>query len=321
VTGQDYNGRRQWIQDLMEWLASGFQIDILGFGLMGNHFHCILRNRPDLARQLSDLEVALCWWRLSAASRRDDGSSRKISRRRLERLLGDRERIREYRRRLSSISWFMSFLKQPIAFRANRQDGVSGRFWEGRFHSTKIESPKQLLAAMVYVDLNPIRAGLAETPEASVYTGVYQRLKAWQCRQKLDAHAPGRSAQATERLEQQLGEQKMHEKLDAWLSPLEFDESLERPIQVADSPSEDFSMDLDTALAEANRWSPRLRASDRGCLPLSLEKYLLLLDWTGRQKHPDKAGQIPPELPSLFERLGFSGSEGWLGVTSDMHRL
>ena len=46
VTGLDYDFRRKWIQDGLELLVSGFQIDILGFGLMGNHFHCLLRNRP-----------------------------------------------------------------------------------------------------------------------------------------------------------------------------------------------------------------------------------------------------------------------------------
>jgi REP element-mobilizing transposase RayT len=308
VTGQDYDYRRQWLQERMQWLASGFQIDILGYGLMGNHFHCILRNRPDLVRQLSDLQVVLCWWRLSAASRAEDGSPRHISRRRLQRLLADREQIGKYRQRLSSISWFMSLLKQPIAFQANRQDGVTGRFWEGRFRSERLASQEQLLAAMVYVDLNPIRAGLAETPEESVYTGVYQRIKAWRCRQKLASRAPRRAAEATRQLDQQ----QLHRQIDAWLSPLEFDEQAERPIDVSRSAPEEAPVNLDAALAQATHASAPPRASNRGCLPISLEKYLLLVDWTGRQLRPDKSGRIPPELPSLFERLGFSGSAGWL---------
>ena len=218
----------------------------------------------------------------------------------------------------------MSLLKQPIAFRANRQDGVTGRFWEGRFTSQRLESQEQLLAAMGYVDLNPIRAGLAKTPEESVYTGVYQRIKAWQARQKLARRASHRSAQSTRQLEQQLDQQQMHRQIDAWLSPLEFDERSERPLDVSRSTPETAPLNLDAAFLEATQGSAPSRASNRGCLPISLEKYLLLLDWTGRQLRGDKSGRIPPELPSLFERLGFSGSAGWLETlqqyTDTLHR-
>ena len=232
VTGQDYDFRRQMIQERLQFMASCFLIDVQGFGIMGNHFHCLLRNRPDLVGSLSDLEIVLRWWRLSAASRAADGSTKKISRKRLNRMLCDRNKLREYRRRLSSISWFMSYLKQPIAVLANQQDGVTGCFWEGRFHSKRVTNERQLLAAMVYIDLNPIRAGMAMTPEESRYTGAYERIRAMRQRQKWVARNKGRRQSANKRRKDKL-ELEMHARFDDWLSPVEFDEQLERSIESA----------------------------------------------------------------------------------------
>jgi hypothetical protein len=70
----------------------------------------------------------------------------------------------------------MRTLNEHVARLANAEDGVKGRFWEGRFKSQALLDEKALLAAMAYVDLNPVRAGLAETPEASDYTSIQERL-------------------------------------------------------------------------------------------------------------------------------------------------
>jgi hypothetical protein len=53
------------------------------------------------------------------------------------------------------------------------------------------------------------------------------------------------------------------------------------------------------------------RASDRGLLPMTLESYLKLLDWTGRQLRAGTKGVIPPELASILDRLRVS-AESWL---------
>jgi hypothetical protein len=85
------------------------------------------------------------------------------------------ELLAEYRSRLSNLSWLMKSLSEPIARRANAEDKVSGRFWEGRFKSQALLSEKSILAAMTYVDLNPVRAKIASGISTSLYTSVKSR--------------------------------------------------------------------------------------------------------------------------------------------------
>ena len=85
--------------------------------------------------------------------------------------------VNVWRSRLSSISWFMRCLNQPIARQANLEDKCTGKFWESRFTSQALKSEEALLSCMTYVDLNPVRAGIADTPERSSYTSIRERLK------------------------------------------------------------------------------------------------------------------------------------------------
>ena len=83
----------------------------------------------------------------------------------------------KYRKRLMNISWFMKFLNQDIAFRANAEDNCKGHFFESRFKSQALLDERALLTCMAYVDLNPIRAAMAQSPETSNYTSVQERIK------------------------------------------------------------------------------------------------------------------------------------------------
>jgi len=174
-TGQSYEHRREWIQTRLFELASVFSIDICAYAVMSNHVHSVLHIDAEVASQWTDSEVVARWHRLFAGN----VSSEKF-------LAGDRSSalmaflqptIDEYRRRLQDISWFNRCLNEQIARKANAEDDCTGRFWEGRIKCQALLDQKALLSCMAYVDLNPIRASIADTPETSEFTSIKDRIE------------------------------------------------------------------------------------------------------------------------------------------------
>jgi hypothetical protein len=84
--------------------------------------------------------------------------------------------IEKYRNCLGDLGWFMKCLNEPIARQANKEDGYTGHFWESRYKSQALLSEEALLSCMAYVDLNPIRASLCNTPEESDHTSIKERI-------------------------------------------------------------------------------------------------------------------------------------------------
>src|SRR5262249_41988572 len=110
---------------------------------------------------------------------RDDATGKPVepSDHDLAMITADSNRLAELRKRLASLSWFMRCLCERLAKAANHEDGSSGRFWAGRVKSVVLLDEAAMLACSVYVDLNPIRAGLATTPEESAYTSGCDRIR------------------------------------------------------------------------------------------------------------------------------------------------
>jgi hypothetical protein len=81
-----------------------------------------------------------------------------------------------WRKRLANISWFMRCHNQNIARQTNIEDEYTGKFWECRYHSQALKTEEPLISCMAYVNLNPVRPRLADTPEASEYTSIQERI-------------------------------------------------------------------------------------------------------------------------------------------------
>ena len=100
---------------------------------------------------------------------------------------------------------------------------------------------------------------------------------------------------------------------DGWLGPIELNERTE-PLTTA------MATPKAVAVATKRVGSGRSRrASDRGLLPMTLESYLTLLDWTGRQLRAGTHGLIPPTLGSILDRLQVS-AESWLETVARFGR-
>lgn len=173
-TGRSFEHRKAWVEARIRLVAECFAVAVHAYAVMSNHLHLVVAISPDHAAAWSDTEVAARWVRLFPP-REDSGDAVE---RKLQRLLADPSRLSVLRRRLGSLSWLMRCLVEPIARRANREDGCKGRFWEGRYKCQALCDERAVLAAMAYVDLNPIRAGIAERLDASAHTSVVMRIEA-----------------------------------------------------------------------------------------------------------------------------------------------
>jgi len=173
-TGRSHRHRKKLLRKRLEALASVFAVDCLDRAILDNHFHQILRNRPDVVARWSDREVAERWLRLK---RTELELLPPPSEKRIAALLADTVRLAKIRRQLSSISTYMAYLRQPLALAYNIESGTTGSsFWAGRFGCMPLTTETSLLCCSLYVNLNLVHAGIAEGLEDSEETSVYDRI-------------------------------------------------------------------------------------------------------------------------------------------------
>lgn len=177
-SGIDYGYRRKFIEDNFRRYAGLFGMDLLAYAILSNHFHAVLRSRPDVVATWSDREVARRWRLICPLRRKKDGSVVEPTESELNKICNDRKLLKEIRSRLSNISWWMRLVSQRIAIVANREDKMKGKFWEARFNAVRILDETSLVGCAAYLDLNVLRAAMAETLETSKFTSVYRRIEA-----------------------------------------------------------------------------------------------------------------------------------------------
>ncbi len=165
-SGGTFEHRKVWLKARILELGDIFATGIYAFAVMSNHVHVVLHMHPGSANAWSSEEVARRWVRLYPAS------SPELCAQKIAAIVENPELICTYRIRLADVSWQMKCLSEPIARRANAEDKVTGRFWEGRFKSQLLLSERSILAAMTYVDLNPVRADIATGVSTSDNTSV-----------------------------------------------------------------------------------------------------------------------------------------------------
>jgi REP element-mobilizing transposase RayT len=173
--GKDYSHRKHWVMRRLRFLSDVFAIDLCAYAIMSNHYHLVVRVDRQRGVRLTNEEVVRRWTMLyrkpPLIEQWQDGTATPAERAVAEQL------IERWRKRLIDISWYMRSLNEHLARRANAEDECTGRFWEGRFKSQALLDEAGLLTAMAYVDLNPVRSGMAATPEESNFTSIHARIQ------------------------------------------------------------------------------------------------------------------------------------------------
>ncbi|VAW41439.1 Mobile element protein, partial [hydrothermal vent metagenome] len=146
------------------------------YAVMSNHYHVVLCVDEQKSKDWDNREVLRRWNKLYSLSYLTEKYYKRegVSKAELDAIYVE---IEIYRERLMSLSWFMRGINESTARRANAEDNCKGRFWEGRFKSQALLDETAVLTCMAYVDLNPIRAKIAQKPEDSDYTSIQERIK------------------------------------------------------------------------------------------------------------------------------------------------
>jgi hypothetical protein len=290
LTQRDFSHRKTWLVDRLRHLAAIFAIEVCAYA----HYHSILRTRPDIVATWSDWDVAIRWLTLfplkDAAVPPADEQIRALA--------DCPERIAQLRKRLCSLSWFMGRLNEFIARAANKEDSVKGRFWESRFKCQNLLDDAAIAACMVYVDLNPIRAALAATPEESDFTSIQERIRAWHKEMIASGSVPGESNQNS-----QSGS---------------FSQDMQKLEDMADSSNAiPECIPFNSLYAPSSCWLCPIQSDSqrRGILPMTATEYFDLVDKSGRLLRSDKRGAIDTDLAPILLRIG-ANPEAWIDTVS-----
>ncbi|VAW47238.1 Transposase and inactivated derivatives, partial [hydrothermal vent metagenome] len=147
-SGNCYEHRRKPIVERIKFLALIFNIDVCAYAIMSNHYHLVLKINS--TKTWGDKQVLVYWSSLCKPEPMCQKFLNNEAQSKAELAMVYRQ-TDVYRKRLMSISWFMKLLNEHIAKEANKEDEVTGSFFESRFKSQALLDERALLTCMAYV--------------------------------------------------------------------------------------------------------------------------------------------------------------------------
>jgi len=149
---------KEYFKKLLRWLSQVYFVRVGTFAVMSNHFHLIIQMIP------------------SHSISKDDFKKRynkyyNVKQPLAELRVGSDEEA-PLLERWGDVSCFLQELKQRFSRWYNKRNKSYGHVWADRFKSVLLEGDRALLACMVYVELNSVRAGLVTHPEEYRFSGL-----------------------------------------------------------------------------------------------------------------------------------------------------
>jgi putative transposase len=133
---------------LMKRLSDFYFAEVLGFSILGNHFHLLVRMHPESSYSEEDVR---------------ERYDRRYGQERAAAL--DDDQMEELRKKMADLSEYVKEIKQDFSRYYNKVHRKKGYFWSERFKSVIVENGETLINCLAYIDLNPVRAGLVARPE------------------------------------------------------------------------------------------------------------------------------------------------------------
>ncbi|GAB6163102.1 hypothetical protein JCM12298_22620 [Desulfothermus naphthae] len=137
---------KEYMLKLIKKWSKIFFVDVLGFAIMGNHFHLVVRTYPE--SDVCDKDVRERYKRLYGAKEVGSGTN-----------------FESFKKKLCSLSWYVKEIKQGFSRYYNKKYNRRGTLWGERFKSLIVEDGLTLVNLLAYVDLNAVRAGIVKRPE------------------------------------------------------------------------------------------------------------------------------------------------------------
>lgn len=149
---------KDFLLELIKRFSELYFTEILGFCLMGNHFHLLVKMLPE--KDFSNTEI----------------------KRRCQTFYGKNYIFPEghlphFRLKLASLSEFVRDIKVNFTRYYNRRHNRRGYFWGDRFKSVIVDKGETLVNCLAYIDLNPLRAGIVKKPEEYRWSSIGYHLQ------------------------------------------------------------------------------------------------------------------------------------------------